>query len=234
MASTVASLITIVRRHLNETTADFWSDAELASLMNLGKNDLYRAINDNFQHYFVTVDTTNVTHVSGGLTLTGVPSDVGIIRSIEPSDLTLRPGLNYEFRDYNSIEFQRARAQSTQDPSFGLTVYYCPMGAGGPVSAPTIRVAPALSATIALRVTYVPTLAVMGASDSNPIPGESDNALIAWTVAYARAKQTEDGAPDAGWLTLYGTEKTNLLVSLTPRATDDDTVAEAFFEDYWQ
>ena len=90
-----------------------------------------------------------------------------------------------------------------------------------------------LSAAVLLRLTYVPTLAAIVVGGNNPIPGESDNALIAWTTAYAMAKEADDATPDAGWLTIYGTEKTNILTSLTPRQTDDDDVAEAFFEDLW-
>lgn len=245
MASNVSALIQMARYHLNEPTEDlnvgFWTDAELAALIDKGARDLWRAINDNFQHYFLTIDTSLVSQASGASTLTGMPADVGIVRGIEPVDLNARPGLNYVARDYNHVDFQRARAIGTQDPSQGCRVYYCITGAGGPVAAPIVQVAPVLSATVPLRVSYVPILATIvkgspgaGQIATNPIPGESDNALVAWCVAYAKAKQSEDGTPDAGWLTIYGTEKTNILVSLTPRQTEDEDVAEAFFEDLWQ
>jgi hypothetical protein len=237
MASTVASLIAIARRHLNEpteTSTSFWSDTELAALIDKGARDLFRAINDNYQHYFATIDITNVSQVASATSLTGVPSDVGIIRGIEPLALSTRPGLCYFPRDYNHIDFQRARQTDPQDASFGLSVFYCVMGAGAPVSAPTIQVAPAINTTVALRLTYVPSLAAITSASNNPIPGESDNALIAWCVAYAMAKRTEEQEPHAGWLSLYGTEKANILASLSPRQTDEPDCAEAMFEDEWQ
>lgn len=237
-ATTIAAIIQRARYHLNEPTEDaangFWLDAELAALIDMGARDLWRAINDNFQHYFVTIDTANVTQAAGASTLSGVPADVSIVRGIEPVDLNARPGLNYEAKDYNHVDFQRARALGAQDPGQGCRVLYCITGAGSPVAAPTIQVAPLLSAVVALRLTYVPTLAIITKLGSNPIPGESDSALVAWCVAYAMAKQGEDKQPDPNWLTVYSTEKQNILTSLTPRQTDDEQLAEAFFEDLWQ
>lgn len=131
-------------------------------------------------------------------------------------------------------DFQRARALSTQDPSYGNKIFYDLHGAGSPIGAPTIRVAPAVSAEILLRLVYVPTLAEITPDDTNPIPGESDAALVAWATAYVLGKQNEDQQPDSGWLTIYGNEKKNILTSLTPRQTEDEEVAEAFFEDLWQ
>jgi len=236
-ATTIAALIAIARRHLNEpaeTSSSYWTDAELAALISAGARDLWRAINDNFQHYFLTVDTTNVSMAAGTTTLTGVPADVAIIRGIEPLDLSSRPGIVFESRDYNHVDFARARSLTSQDPSAGLKIFYCVTGAGAPVAAPVIQVAPQINAALALRFSYVPTLAPIDKNGNNPIPGESDNALVAWCVAYAGSKGSEEQEPDAGWLKIYGTEKTNILVSLTPRQTDDDDVAEAFFEDLWQ
>ena len=234
MASLIASIITTARSQLNETTEKFWFDFELADYADKAVKDLWRAINDNFQHYFLTIDETNVSQPSGATQLTGVPADVSIVRGLEPRELNLRPGLNYEARDYNAIDFMRARALGQQDPSYGVKVLYCITQAGAPIGAPTIEVRPQLSATIPLRLTYVPTLETIDEDSLNPIPGESYNAIMAWVVAYALAREAEDKLPHAGWLAIYATEKTNLLVALTPRQTDDDTVAEALFEDYWQ
>jgi hypothetical protein len=237
MASTIASLIAIARSHLNEeaeVTDGAWTDAQLAALANLAVHDLWRAINDNFQNYFLTIDTTNVYQAASGVVLTGVPADVGIVRGLEPLVPRSYPGLIYVARDYNGIDFARARALSSQDPSSGGQICYALRGAGAPVGAPSIDVAPAVSARVNLRLTYVPTLAAVTALGTNPIPGESDNAIVAWMVAYASAKQNDDQTPNAGWLALYGTEKQNMLVSLTPRQTEDDEYAEAMFQDEWQ
>lgn len=237
MATDIAELIDIIRNHLNEPEEDlvngFWTDDELAAHIDKGARDLWRAINDNFQNYFITIDATNVSLAANSSTLTGVPSDVSIIRGLEVRDLANSRGVVFEHRDYMHPDMQRARGLSAQDPSYGLKIFYCITGAGSPIAAPTIHVAPQINAALNLRLVYVPTLTAIDPDDSNPIPGESDNALVAWGVAYALAKQNEDQKPDAGWLSIYATEKKNLLTSLTPRQTEDEEVAEAFFEDIW-
>lgn len=234
MATTVQSIVTQVRRHLRESAEVFWSDDELVDIVNRGIRDLFRAINDNYQNYFVTVDASSVTHPASSDELSGVPADVGIVRGIEPADLGTYNALFYKPKDYNHFDFQTARSQSqTMDPAQGATIWYAVMQAGAPVGAPTIKVAPQLSSAVTLRLTYVPALADVVLADNNPIPGESDQALINWTVAYARAKEKPDSLPDAGWLQLYATEKQSILISLTPRQTDEEDLAEAIFEDLW-
>jgi hypothetical protein len=238
VATDISELIDVVRQNLNELEEDlvngFWTDDELAGHIDKGARDLWRAINDNYQNYFITVDESNVSLAASSSTLTGVPTDVSIVRGIEVRSLNDRPGVVFEHRDYMHPDFQRARSLSTQDPSYGTKIFYDLHGAGAPIAAPTVRVAPQINAALNLRLVYVPTLARITADDSNPIPGESDNALIAWATAHAMAKQAEDQKPDAGWLAIYGTEKKNLLTSLTPRQTEDEETSEAFFEDLWQ
>lgn len=238
MATDIASLIDVVRGHLNEREEDlvngYWTDDDLAAHFDAAVRDLWRAINDNFQHYFVTIDETNVSMPSGASALTGVPTDVSIVRGLECRDLTSRPGVVFEHKDFMHADFQRARALGTQDPSYGSKIYYCLMGAGAPIAAPTIRVAPAINATLPLRLVYVPTIPRITPDSANPVPGESDQALIAYCVAHAMAKSTEGNEPDAGWMTIYANEKKNILTALTPRQTDDEDIAEAIFEDLWQ
>ena len=245
MASTVAALISIVRRHLNENSASstsYWTDAELAALMDKGAKDLWRAINDNFQHYFLTIkEDGSVSQAANASTLSGVPTDCTIVRGIEPLDMAARPGLIYRPKDYNHVDFQRARVLAAQEPSFAMSVLYCLTGAGSPVAAPSIQVAPKLNTAVTLRLTYVPSPSQLvdtspgaGQTTTIYIPGEADNALVAWTVAYALAKELEEREPHSGWLKLYATEKQNLLTSLTPRQTDEEDTAEAMFEDEWQ
>jgi len=233
MATTLSALVTIVRRHLNETTASFWTDAELVDHLNLGIKDLWRALNDNYQNYFQTNDATNVSQVASALTLSGVPADVATVRGIEPRDLSTYGNIRYESRDYMDPVFQGARSSEAMDPLQGGRIYFSISGAGAPISAPTIHVAPKLSATLPLRLVYVPTLATVALGGNNPIPWESDQALIAWCTAYALAKRKESQTPDAEWISIYGTEKAHILTAATPRQTQDDEVAEALFEAYW-
>lgn len=233
MSTTIQTLVDISRRHLLEATAKFWTDAELVALANRGIRDLWRAIQDNYQDYFLTVDTTLVSMAASTGTLNGVPADVSIVRGIEARTLTAYPSLHFRPKNYTHADFQTARAQSAIDPVNGGTIWYAPVGAGAPVGAPTIYVAPQVNSEVLLRFIYVPTFAEKAIGDTNPIPGESDQAIIAWIVAYARAKEREDRAPDEGWLGVYATEKKNILVALTPRQQDEEDVAEAFFEPYW-
>ena len=236
MATLFSTLETISRRHLNEATANYWSSAELIALMELGAHDLWRSVNDLHAAHFLTRDTTNVTLAASTATLTGVPSDCVRVHMIEPLDLTSsgsHRGLTFTPRSYTAPEFQAARASDSLDPSGGGVIYYDITGAGGPVSAPTVRVAPTVTAAVTLAFTYVPTLGALTSASTNPIPGESDNALVCWTVAYARAKEREDRAPDPTWLQMYATEKRNLVTSLTPRQDQEMQVTAAVFEPWW-
>jgi hypothetical protein len=158
---------------------------------------------------------------------------------IEPRDTSsdgATRNVRFVPRDYNSADFQNARADDSFDPSSGdHIIFYAIIGAGSPVSAPTVKISPAVSSAMLLRFVYVPNLDVSAyaTTTSNPIPGESNNALVSWIVAFARGKEREDRAPDPGWLSIYATEKQSLLTRLTPRQTQEPDVVEGMFEGYW-
>lgn len=239
MATLLSSLETQARRHLIETTAKFWSSAELIDIANKGIKDLWGAIIDLFQEHYLTVDTTNVSISASTESMSGVPTDVFRVFLIEPKTLSSAGSyrnLTFLPRDYNSPDFKNARRLGDVDPTQENIIYYALSGAGAPVGAPTVYVAPTLSSAIAagqIRFAYNPVIAAKVAADDNPIPGESDNALIAWMVAYARAKEREDRSPDPNWLAVYATEKQNILTRLTPRQTQEPDVAEAIFGSLW-
>ncbi len=226
--------------------APFWTEDELLQLIIAGCKDLWKSIVDLHQGHFVRFVDSTSTPV-GTLTLpagvnarmtfmTGVPTDCFRIMNIEPENLTNSnaSGLIRYFKpsQMNSRDFQAARAMTIQDSGSYLTIFYDILNAGSPVAAPQIVTAPPVSSAIALRLMYVYTLPTLLDTDNNPIPGESDNALIAWTVAYAKAKEqdTENRVPDPGWLAVYNTEKQGLLVTLTPRQEQEEEVAEGLFE----
>lgn len=236
MATLLSAIEASARSPLKEASANYWTSAELIDIINQGIKDLWGAVVDLNQEHYLTVDTTNVSLAAEAESLTGVPSDVFRVHLIEPKDTTVAgtaPRVLFVPRDYNSSDFKNARQMSAQDPANGLSVVYTLTQAGAPVAAPTVLTAPKLSTALALRFVYVPTLATVAASGANPIPGESDNALKAWCVAYALAKDREDRSPDPNWLAIYGTEKTNLLVRLTPRQTQEPEIVEGMF-DGWQ
>jgi hypothetical protein len=239
MATTLGTIRTNARIRLLETTAKFWTDAELLTYIIDGVKDLWGSVVELDQEHFVTEDATNVSQAASATTLTGVPSDCFRISRIEPRDLTEVTGnrnVMYVPRDLNHRDFISARSRGTLDPSSGGVVCYKPLQAGPPVGTMTVRVAPVLSTAVTLRLFYVPSLnvATLTANDNNPIPGESDNALVAWCCAYARAKEREDRSPDPNQLAVYKTEKDNILTRLKPRQTQEPEVVEGVFEEEWE
>jgi len=239
MATTFGSLITAIRSHLiapltGDNADEFWTDAELLGILNRGVYDLWRAINNNYQNYFLTVDATHVSIAAGTDLLAGVPADVSIIRAIKPRVPSAYPYLKFEFRNVDHKDFIAAETQGTIDSGQARLVYFYISQAGAPVAAPEIHIAPMLSAEVLLKLVYVQTLGLFTANDYNPVPGESDQALISWGGAWARAKEREDRSPDPNLIQMYATEKQNILVFLAPRQTQDEEVAEALYEEFWQ
>lgn len=240
MATLLSALETQVRRHLTEGTASFWSSAELVDIMNQGFRDLWRPIVDLKAEHFLTVDNTNVSLAADSSTLTGVPIDVHKIYLIEPRDLSStgsNNGLIFKPLDYNHPHFQAARTLSDVDPS-DTVIYFAVIGQGAPTSDSdpetlNIYVAPQVNSAVNLSFVYVPTLSDLTTTDYNPIPGHSDNAVIAWTVAYARAKEREDRSPDPNWLQIYNAEKQNILQSLGLRQLQEPEFVEALFQEWW-
>lgn len=235
MPTKISSIETLARQHLVEATASFWSSEELVSLCVRGVKDLWRDIVDLKQEHYLTVNTTDVFLGASSTALGGVPTDVHKVYMIEPADITsdsTNVGLSFLPLDYNHRDFNRARAMDAQDPS-NTCVYYCITGQGAPVAAPTILVAPQITSLVRLHFIYVPTLPTMTADSFVPIPGEADNALVAWTVAWARAKEREDRSPDPSWIGIYASEKQHLLQSLGQRQYQEPQCVNAMFEDYW-
>lgn len=222
--------------YLNEPQPRFWSSDELRAIIIAGARDLWRAIVDLKQEYYLTVDNTNVSLAANTSTLSGLPTNIHKIYLIEPRDTTstsANRGLFFKPLDYNHPTFQAARAHDDIDPTNNV-IYYAITGQGAPTgSGPTLYVAPQSTSAVNLSFVYVPTLSIDDSDDNLPIPGEADNALVAWTVAYARAKEREDRSPDPNWIATYSTEKQNLLGSLGLRQLQEPQYVDAVFEDYW-
>ncbi len=239
-ATPISSIITQVRRQLVEVTARYWSDDELTDIMKLGVMDLSGAILDLHQsHSFTVIETEDASGVrleAGASQLTNIPDDCFRVLLIEPLRTNLDPfgGLACSFvpRKYNHPDFISARSWGNDESALTAgVIYYDMTGPGAPVAAPIIRIAPRISTTIKLRLAYSPLPEV---NDFNPVPGGSDNALKAWTIAYANAKEGPQGArvPDAGWLAVYATEKQTILTRLTPRQEQEADVVDGLFDNY--
>lgn len=217
-------------------TAPFWIEQELLDIIILGCKDLWRAIVDLHMGHFTTIDATNVTLAANATSLTGVPADCFRVLMLEPRDLTVTGTTRWVYfkpKHYHTAAFQSARAQAATEASATSVIYYDILNAGSPVVAPSIIIAPPIAAAMNLRLTYINVLPTLIETSNNPIPGESDNALISWTVAWAMAKERDDHTPDPGWFATYSTDKSALLTALTPRQEQEESYAEGLFEDSW-
>ena len=233
MATALSAIVTISRDRLNEPVPRFWSNAELLRYANRGIRDMHRQLGATHQNYFHQISVA-VTHAVDATQLSDVPTNVTIVHGLEPADLTTNPHLYYERKDYNHPDFQAARSIAARDPSSGLTIYYAVTQAGGPVAAPVILVAPKINEARTLRLTFMPTVGnELVTTDPNPIPGESDNALVHWIVAYARGRQTKQQGPDEKELGLYQNELNRIMAAITPRDDSQPEVVEAMFMEHW-
>lgn len=228
-------------------TNPYWTDQELLDILILGAKDLWRAIIDLHQGHFTTIfdptlEASACTYPAGssGITtsFTNVPVDCFRILMIEPRHLAdSDPSQRWTYfkpKQFQSQQFQAARATTVQDPAQSMMVYYDLINAGSPVGAPTIIGAPPVSSAIPVRLVYVNTLPTLLETDNNPIPGESDNALISWCVAWARAKERDDRSPDPAWIATYATDKQSLLTALTPRQEQEEEVVEGLFDGMYE
>jgi hypothetical protein len=229
VATPVTQIISEARDALIETTANFWSDTELKAILRHGALDLWGAILDiHAEHYYV-VDETHCSIAAGTGFVAGVPDNCFRVQLIEPRDTTITGtfrGLQFIPRRYNHPDFSNARAVDNFDPAIG-EMFYDVTGVGSPIEPPRILTAPLASSNILLRLVYNPTLVV---DEINPVPGESDNALKHWVIAFARAKEREDRLPDPGALAVYQTEKQAILTRCTPRQEQDPEVVEGLFD----
>ena len=237
MATLISTVLSRARIDLKELSARYWTDAELLDHFKTGVNDMWGSIIDLDEAHYQTTDTTNVSLTANSETLTGVPTDCFRVVLIEPRDFSATSQTSLVMfwpRKANSVHARNARQLSAQDPSGGLDVFYEVEGAGSPVAAPTIRVAPQVNTAINLRFIYLrgPASAALVAGSDNPVPGESDECLKSWVIAHARAKEREDRSPDPNWLVKYATEKANILVRLSPRQDQEPRVVEDMFGGY--
>lgn len=82
-----------------------------------------------------------------------------------------------------------------------------------------------------LRIDSLTRAGRRGRADVNldaiiPLPGDPDEALVAFVLSRARAREREDRQPDPGWVQIYSAEKANLITSLSPRDVGDFPVVQ--------
>lgn len=235
MASSLSDIETLVRQRLIEPTPRFWSSEELIGIITAGIKDLWRSIVDLKQEHYLITNFNDVSYPAGATELYGVPQDVHKVYMIEPKDATensTNVGLRFQPLEYNHPFFQQARTMDAVVPA-STNIYYSLAGHGAPDTLTRVLVAPKITANMNIAFSYIASLPPLEGKSQVPIPGEADNALVAWTVAYARAKEKDDRAPDQTWLAIYGTEKTNLLQSLGIRQYQEPKIGDALYEEYW-
>jgi hypothetical protein len=232
MATLISTCIADARQPLLELTARFWSDAELLRLANLAIKDLWKKVIDLYQDHIVTIDTTTMSLVAEQGTIQGVPADLFRVVMIQPrivGPASSNLGLIFKPRTLTHPDFVQAQALRSRSARQCI-IFYAVINAGAPVGAPTIKIAPKVSANVPLEVWYNPVIPDKAAADPNPIPGESDKAITAYIVAFGRAKEREDNAPDPEWLSIYATEARNLLIALTPRSVQEPEMVVGMWE----
>lgn len=236
-ATKVEALIGQVRKRLVDTRAKkFWSDDELLEYMTDGAKDLWGAYLDIYADHYLRIDTEHVTLEANATSLKGVPDNCFRVHMIEPRDTTSSgdlPAIIFVPKKYNAPDFVLARSLTALDPTTAGAIFYDVSGVGAPSGAPEVLTAPKVNSQITLRFVYNPTLEPLTMNAFNPIPGESDNALKAYTVAYARAKERPDRTPDPGWIAVYATEKQSLLSHSTPRQDQEPDTVEGLFDNLW-
>lgn len=213
----------------------FWDDDELLIHAIDGCKGMWREFIDLHEEHFMEIDDAGgVLLPALGTKITGLPKDTFRVVMIEPLDIsstgTYRT-LKFIPSKYKSVAFTNARARDTLDPSSGGKIFYALAHQGAPVATPVIHFAPKVSAAVPLRFARIPVLSDLTANSPNPIPGESDKALVAWIVAHARAKERDDRSPDPNWLAIYTNEKKGILVASAPRQEQAATVLAGVFDD---
>lgn len=230
-------LVRQVRQNLNEAQPRFWSDTEIFEKLVAGAKFLWKKIVDLDMGHFDVIDVTNVSLSASTSTLSGVPADCFRVKLIEPRDTSSAAGSAgstiFLPKKYNSREMVEARTWTSQDVTSPTVIYYDLMMEGTPIAAPTVQVAPQISSPLTLRFVYQKAFPIVSDDLTNPIPGESDMALVAYATAFARAKLPAVGMPDPGWLEVFKAESQALITALTPRQIQEPEVAEGMFEDRW-
>ena len=236
MPTTLAQIEGMAREILLEPVPNLWSSSHMQNIARNGCKDLWRSIVDLKQEHYLNINATDVFLPASTNRLSGLPSDIYKVYLIEPRDLTstgAHSQIIFTPMDWNDDRFAGARAQSDIDPSSGGEIFFCVKDAGAPTGdGPNIETAPQVTAQVNLAFSYYPTLPDLNENSFVHIPGE-DNALVAWTIAFARASERDDRSPDPSWMAVYSTEKQNILQGLGVRQVQAPQMVLGVFEAWW-
>lgn len=146
MAETLATVRSSVRGHIDEPTANYWTDAELNGLIAAGERKLWRKILAMKKDYWLTTATLTVatgSSIFNPLDGSGMPADIWRIESIrtltsgfqnilwtpaDPNSQNFLSGLNTDFPVFNPFQILYALRNMT-------TLAISPVFQQGPITA---------------------------------------------------------------------------------------------------
>jgi hypothetical protein len=213
---------------------EYWTDDELFGHFRDGARHMWRKVLDLYKGHFVTIDKTSMSVAADNDLLVGVPENLFRVDLIRPRVIGFQSGSRgLIFKPVDNIthpRFVQAQAYGSIAARNNI-VWYCLINAGSPTTTPDIMIAPMLTEDLDLYVGYEAVLPATLSIDSvNPIPGESDKALRAYTAAYARCKDREDRSPDPEFLSIFATEEASILAALTPRSIQEAETVVGMWE----
>ena len=209
---TKATIITDIRARLNETTAAFWTDAQLLVWMNHRYQDLVTAIETVFENYFITEATADMNEDQQEYTL---PSDFKRMRRVE---------LNYDITS-NADNFKKATSISLDDVQTrlenddlgvaALPSYYIQGDILGFLPIPD------KDGTAALKIWYIAEQDDLSDDDDEPaIPAQYHRLISIGTCADALMKGKRDLQGSAMFERMYQEERERMQSELEDRVAE--------------
>lgn len=237
--STPGDLIVQVRRDLQETTPQIWSDTALLDWINAGiakvALGMHSVIQDWLTRRMKSTDPVETIFGSSfdpsGLKITGgtntytLPPNMIEIRSLEPlnqSDINL--GIRFIPRNINSLDFMSAGRLTSSAAQ--ITYFYDEVGLTNLVIAPT----PATGTSIDVNLLYVAHPETLDAGTTiTQLPVQSFEAVKAYAMFRAYRSIAH---PDANLeFARYKEELADLKDFSSPRESQDPLVVEGMFDE---
>lgn len=233
---TLGAMRLLVRDQLDEVSPAFWTENQITRYINRAKDRVWNRLKAAVEGYHATTRDSDDT--SGPiLGETYDPADLQIVAG--QTDYPLPPDFDtlltiecitsgFEDLDFTRLsisdpEFRAARAlRDNQEPSG--EVYYDIIGEPA-----VLRIAPKLSRTLDVRVTYVAALADLADDDADRLilPNPLYLAVADYAVMFALR---QDRSPDAGTYEASGDKIIAEKFGADHRQTQDVNVARAYLE----
>lgn len=212
MPKTLGTLATAVRDSLDESTASFWTDAQVRKAINEGTREIAR--------YTSTIEKTGTIAVSAGTqTYTGVPSDmlqinrVEFVKTGDTAVYVLGPRQNNEMDPL----WGTSKAQSQGTPQ-----WFTAWGYTGGTMTLTLYPTPSDAGTLTLYYYAVPAdLSTSGSADSTNVtcPEGWEDLIVFYAIYRCLQKDADPTWKD--YKALYD-EKLQSMLELTRQVHDQE------------